>query len=190
MASFYPFAVYSVDFLGKVVMGGDSTAPPYSDPFRAYSQGVSLGAGGLLVFFSGYLVISIVHGKLLDLWGLKADFCLAQLLTGVALVAMMLTTHLAAYYVSCLLCSFQRAVFYTVPFIIASDYAREQEKVGGPATGRTLAILTCMSPISTCVVFAIGGPLISLTHYPGAPLVMSAVCSALAAVVFCLMYSP
>ena len=69
-SAIYPYNMYAADFLGNVIMGGDSSAAPGSAELNAYEKGVTTAASGLLVFVCCYLLISIVHPRLLDFWGM------------------------------------------------------------------------------------------------------------------------
>ena len=63
--------MYASDFLGKVVMGGDSSAPEGSAELKAYEDGVGLAAGGLLTFFCSYMIVGVVQDKLLKVLGMN-----------------------------------------------------------------------------------------------------------------------
>ena len=63
--------MYVSDFLGKVVMGGDSSAPQGSAELKAYEDGVGLAAGGLLILFSSYMIFGVVQNKLLKVLGMN-----------------------------------------------------------------------------------------------------------------------
>ena len=65
----FSYNLYAPDFLGKEVMGGDSTAAEGSPALQAYEDGVAIASGGLLLCYCCYLAASIVHTKLLDFWG-------------------------------------------------------------------------------------------------------------------------
>lgn len=188
----YSYNLYAADFVGKVVMGGDSTAPRNSPELIAYENAVSVAASGLLVFFCCYMAVSIVHNRLLTFWGLKVDFCLSHGLMAMSIVCLTLSKQTAAFYVCCVLYGFHRASLLSVPFIIANDYVHEQTDCGqGGRTqvGRGMAVVTCMIPLNYTTVFLISGPLITLTHNDSAPLILASVSTFLAALIFLLYKS-
>ena len=67
----FSYNMYVSDFLGKVVMGGDSSAPQGSAELKAYEDGVGLAAGGLLILFSSYMIFGVVQNKLLKVLGMN-----------------------------------------------------------------------------------------------------------------------
>ena len=71
VSSVFPYNLYASDFLGKTVMGGDSSAPEGSAELKAYEDGVSVAAGGLLLFFSSYMAINVVQSKILAVLGIS-----------------------------------------------------------------------------------------------------------------------
>ncbi|KAK7103246.1 hypothetical protein V1264_018186 [Littorina saxatilis] len=184
----FSYNMYVSDFLGKVVNGGDSSAPEGSAERKAYEEGVSSAAGGLLVYNCSYMVSGAVQSKLLGFLGLKVDFCLAQALMGGAVLAMVLSQQLPVFYVACVLYGFQRSALYTVPFIIAEHYIEEKGlgKKGDSAVGRVMGAVSCMIPFNFCTVFLLSGPLISLTSYESAPLLVASVAAFLASLIFTL----
>ncbi|XP_076441992.1 uncharacterized protein LOC143281004 isoform X2 [Babylonia areolata] len=125
-------------------------------------------------------------------YGMKVDFCLSHGLMAAAVLCLALTKQLAAFYVCCVLYSFQRSAFFSVPYIIANDYAQKQEHCGHgqSETGRLMAILGSMVPLNYCTVFMVSGPLITLTNYDGAPLIVSSACAGLATLLFMVIYRP
>ncbi|XP_076441999.1 uncharacterized protein LOC143281007 [Babylonia areolata] len=188
----FSYNLYVTDFLGKAVMGGDSNAPHDSAEFKQYEGGLRLGAGGLFTFYCSYFLFNCVHSKLLAFWGMKVDFCLSHGLMAAAVLCLALTKQLAVFYVCCVLYGFNRAALFSVPFIIANDYAQKQEHSGHgqSVTGRLMAIVGCMVPLNYCTLFLFSGPLITLTNHDGAPLILSSVCTGLASLLFMVFYRP
>ena len=70
-SSVFPYNLYASDFLGNAVMGGDSSAPEGSAERKAYEYGVSVAAGGLLLFFSSYMAVNVVQSKILAVLGIS-----------------------------------------------------------------------------------------------------------------------
>ncbi|XP_076441991.1 uncharacterized protein LOC143281004 isoform X1 [Babylonia areolata] len=192
MSMLYAYNMYVTDFMGKAVMGGDPNAPHDSAEYKQYEEGLRLAGAGLFAFYCSYFLVNCVHGKLLAFWGMKVDFCLSHGLMAAAVLCLALTKQLAAFYVCCVLYSFQRSAFFSVPYIIANDYAQKQEHCGHgqSETGRLMAILGSMVPLNYCTVFMVSGPLITLTNYDGAPLIVSSACAGLATLLFMVIYRP
>ncbi|KAL8571946.1 hypothetical protein ACOMHN_026158 [Nucella lapillus] len=184
----FSYNMFVSDFLGKAVMGGDSSRKAGSAELQAYEDAMSTAALGLFIFFSCYMAIGLIHNKLLNFWGLKMDFVLSHSLMAAAILSLTLTKHVGAFYVCCVVFGFQRSALFSVPFIIASVDAK-QEGRDESCVGKTMAIMACMVSLNYCTVCLLSGPLITLTGNVGAPLLMASLSSFLAALTL-LLYDP
>ena len=71
VSSVFSYNFYASDFLGNTVMGGDSSAPEGNAERKAYEDGVSVAARGLLLFFSSYMAVNVVQSKILAVLGMS-----------------------------------------------------------------------------------------------------------------------
>ncbi|KAH6796415.1 hypothetical protein C2S51_037401 [Perilla frutescens var. frutescens] len=175
---FFPFLLYDTDWMGKEVYGGTPTGDPAE--VNLYSQGIRVGAMGLMVYVITMGCFSLVMetmarvlGDVRRLWsGGNFVLALCMLLT-VVISAMAERAREAAAVasgsslvqppvgvkVSCFalfgLLGIPQAVTYTIPFALASIYSKD----GSNGQGLALGLLNLAIVIPQMGVALISGPL-------------------------------
>ncbi|KAK7446248.1 hypothetical protein BaRGS_00040277, partial [Batillaria attramentaria] len=124
------FAYMISDYVGKAVYGGDPRAEAGSNQLHSYMAGVRNTAWGMLTYSVSYLLINLVHTRLLAILGHKVEFVLVQLLLASCFVVQALTARLEVFFVLSVVAGLHRACLYVVTFAAANDVIRAQARHG------------------------------------------------------------
>ncbi|KAK7485302.1 hypothetical protein BaRGS_00023401 [Batillaria attramentaria] len=193
--SMFLFITCVTDYVGKVLYGGDPEADPESEEYELYGQGLRTGSLGMLILNLAYVAFSLVHRRVLSFLGPKKEYLLVSAFVIGLLLSLQLTDDMAVYYVTSGVMGLNRAVLYTIPFMLANQQCHQDETSqlehghGHGRVGSTMALVTCALPCAFLVVCAIAGPLIDATGDPGAPMILSIGFCAVASFTF-VFYKP
>nr|KAG5701795.1 hypothetical protein BaRGS_000785 [Batillaria attramentaria] len=180
----FMFTYFISDYVGKAVYGGDPEADVDSDELANYLTGVRTAAWGVLVYMATYLLINLVHSRILDVIGHKVEFVLVQLVTGGSMVLLAVTARLELFFLLCVVASMHRACLYSVPYAATNDVLHNEttdEEGSKRRVGMAMSIVTAMVPLAYCILYPWTGVLTEWTGAVSTPLWVGATFSCLAA---------
>ncbi|KAK7497295.1 hypothetical protein BaRGS_00011589 [Batillaria attramentaria] len=177
MGASYMFTYFISDYVGKAVYGGDPRADVDSDDLANYLTGVRTVAWGILVFMVTYLLISLVHTRILAAIGYKVEFVVVQLVTGGCMVLLAVTARIELFFLLCVVAGMHRTCLYGVPYAATNDIIQNEaddEKGGSGRVGMAMSVVTAMIPLAYCILYPWTGLLMEWTGVVSTPLWMGA----------------
>nr|KAG5696578.1 hypothetical protein BaRGS_030446 [Batillaria attramentaria] len=188
MGAIYMFTIMASDFVAKAVYNGEPTGKAGSGSVDRYQQGVRMASWGLLVYNLSYMLMSLVHVRVLAVLGQKVEFVLVSLVLGCAMVLLAWTARLEVFFLLSAAAGLQRCCFYVVPFAVANDLTQpvvETEAQGGsPRVGLTMSLVTGMVPLAYMTLFPWVGRLEELSGVVATPLWLGAAYTTMSACLF------
>ncbi|KAK7497696.1 hypothetical protein BaRGS_00011091 [Batillaria attramentaria] len=140
--------VYMIsDYVGKAVFGGDPWADVDSDDMVHYLSGVRTAAWGILVYMVSYLLINLMHTRILSFLGHKVEFVVVQLVTGGSMVLLAVTARLELFFLLCVVAGLHRSCRFVVPFAAMNAVVESKtDSRGGARVGLGMSVVTAMVP--------------------------------------------
>ncbi|XP_065902178.1 membrane-associated transporter protein-like [Dysidea avara] len=197
LVGLYTQLYFFTSYMAEVIYDGDVNAPHNSTAYKDYTDGITFGSLALGISAVTGLVISLLLGPLMKLFGMRlvlvGSYVVLMLESGVLIVthSAIVTILLApAVYISLI-------IIFAIPFILASMYEDKGLllRTTWPysdtnLTGRTCAILGIACFVAQAFALLINGPLIHLYGSVVSVMIVTCVTSFLGALVACFVTIP
>ncbi|XP_071488725.1 membrane-associated transporter protein-like [Diadema antillarum] len=161
--------VFYTDFVAQAVYNGDPSAPPDSEEYLRYEEGVQMGSWGLCIYAFFSSAVGLLMTFLQRHLSQKFLYVSCHLIfVAGCIAAVSLTKHIFIIFLLCLSAGPYQVVLMTVPYNILAQYHKcnkyKSPEEGLPrGLGTDMACLDSQSYLGQIAISAIMGPLIQLT---------------------------
>ncbi|KAL7734126.1 hypothetical protein ACLKA6_011806 [Drosophila palustris] len=165
------YCLYFTDFVGEAVFHGDPTAPPNSEPFMLYEEGVRFGCWGMSIYAFSCSIYSLSVTKLMKWFGTKAVYISGMIYYGIGMLILGLWPTKWGVLVFSTSAGILYGTLFTMPFILVANYhAKNCFRVHNGETvplkqarglGTDVAIISSMVFIAQLIVSVSVGPLVA-----------------------------
>ena len=198
IALFFGFlVVYSqlfffTDFVADVIYNGDVTAPENSTAYHKYTKGVKVGSLALGVSAISSLVISLLLGPLMKLFGMRLVFVSCYIISMLQTGVMIFSDNVIVLFILSPAIYSLITILLTIPFILVSEYEAKSILLRKPwpyadknLIGRACSILMIAILSSEVVSVLINGPLKSWYGSAESVMIFTCASSFVGAVIAC-----
>ncbi|KAL8600223.1 hypothetical protein ACOMHN_062513 [Nucella lapillus] len=135
-------------------------------------DGRTSSSWALLVYFTIYLLSSIIHPWVLAILGFRVEFVTLQSLMAVAMLVTATTSRLEAVFVLSVVAGTHRTCFYTMPYAVTNEIAQSMDSQGPGRSpvGLALALVATSIPLASTPLYPWLGVVQQLTGDDSPPL--------------------
>ena len=183
---------FLTDFVAGVIYNGDVMAPENSTAYHKYTKGVKVGSLALGVSAIASLVVSLLSGPLMKLFGMRLVFVFPFVFTMVQSGVMIFSHSVITLFVLSPALYCMITILLLIPFILISQYETNSILLQKPwpyadknLLGRACSILMMAMLSSEVVALLINGPLRNLYGSAVSVMIISCASSFIGAVIAC-----
>ena len=183
---------FLTDFVAGVIYNGDVMAPENSTAYHKYTKGVKVGSLALGVSAIASLVVSLLSGPLMKLFGMRLVLIFPYVFTMVQSGVMIFSHNLITLFVLSPALYCMIAILLLIPFILISQYEANSTLLRRPwpysdknLLGRACSVLMMAMLSSEVVGLIINGPLRNWYGSAVSVMIISCASSFIGAVIAC-----